>query len=92
MSTVNARPALRVLIVDDNQDAADSLAMLIELRMSAPGASRLGNRYEVRVAYDGTEGLRVAREFVPDCLVSDISMPGMDGYALARAVRSEPAA
>jgi two-component system OmpR family response regulator len=82
---------VRVLIVDDNQDAADSLAVLIEFRTPAPGTSHSGKRYDVRVAYDGVEGLRVAREFMPDCLVSDIQMPGLDGYALARAVRSEPA-
>jgi two-component system OmpR family response regulator len=89
VNTINARSALRILIVDDNRDAADSLATLIEL--GAPGSSRSEIRYEVRVAYDGAEGLRVAREFLPDCLVSDIRMPGLDGYALARAVRGEPA-
>jgi CheY-like chemotaxis protein len=90
VTTAHARSPLRVLIVDDNRDAADSLALLLELRTQAPGEPAQG-RYNVRVAYDGTEGLRVAREFVPDCLVSDIRMPGLDGYALARAVRSEPA-
>jgi len=73
-------PPLRVLVIDDNPDAADSLAVLLELR-----------RYEVRVAYDGRGGLATAREWVPDCLVSDIGMPGLDGYQLARAVRAEPA-
>ncbi|VTR92984.1 multi-sensor hybrid histidine kinase : Chemotaxis protein CheY OS=Burkholderia glathei GN=BG61_10730 PE=4 SV=1: Response_reg [Gemmata massiliana] len=74
------RPAaLRVLVVDDNRDAADTLAMLLELR-----------RYEVRAAYNGTHGLRVAREWVPDCVISDIQMPELDGYALARAVRADP--
>jgi two-component system OmpR family response regulator len=91
VNTATARSPVRVLIVDDNQDAADSLAMLLEFHALAPGASHSGNQYEVRVAYDGIEGLRVAREFVPDCLVSDIQMPGLDGYALARAVRNEPA-
>lgn len=73
-------PSLRVLIVDDNHDVADSLAQLLELY-----------HYEPRVAYDGLEGLRVAREWIPDCLVSDIRMPGLDGYELARAVRADPA-
>jgi len=82
---------MRVLIVDDNHDAADTLAVLLELRTHA-GASHLAQgRYEVRVAYDGIDGLRVAREFVPDCVVSDIRMPRLDGYGLARALRSEPA-
>ncbi len=86
MNPATVRPALRVLIVDDNCDAADTLAVLLQL----PAFAR-NLRCEVRVAYDGTTGFEVAREFVPDCLVSDIWMPGVDGYALARAVRAEPA-
>jgi CheY-like chemotaxis protein len=71
--------ALRILIVDDNHDAADSLACLLEL-----------SHYEVRVAYDGLVGLLAARAFAPDCVLTDISMPGLDGYGLARRVRAEP--
>lgn len=74
-----ARRPLRVLIVDDNRDAADSLACYLQL-----------NRFEVRVAYDGLAGLVGAHEFTPDCLVSDINMPAMDGYALAARVRRSP--
>jgi DNA-binding response OmpR family regulator len=72
--------ALRVLIVDDNQDAADSLALLLELR-----------HYACRVAYDGLAGLRAALDDPPDCLISDVAMPGLDGYELARRVRAESA-
>lgn len=89
MDSAGARPALRVLIVDDNRDAADSVALLLNLGALLGAAP--GTRYDVRVAYDAGEALREARAFVPDCLVSDIQMPGMDGYALARAVRREPA-
>ncbi len=72
--------ALRIVIVDDNRDAADSLAFL------------LGEyAYAVRVAYDGASGLRLTQELVPDCLISDISMPGLDGYGLARRIRADPA-
>jgi two-component system OmpR family response regulator len=71
--------ALRILIVDDNHDAADSLAVLLELL-----------HYEVRVAYAGLDGLLVARMFAPDCMLTDISMPGLNGYELARRVRAEP--
>jgi CheY-like chemotaxis protein len=68
----------RVLVVDDHRDGADSLALFVR---------SVG--YEVRVAYDGPSGLNIAREFLPDCVISDIDMPGMDGCALARMLRSE---
>jgi two-component system, OmpR family, response regulator len=71
--------AFRVLIVDDNQDAADSLSCLLEMY-----------QYEVRVAYSGQVGLATAQEFKPDCLLSDINMPGLDGFALAKQVRVDP--
>jgi CheY-like chemotaxis protein len=70
---------LRLLIVDDNQDAADSLVML--LRMWG---------HEARAAYDGATALKAACDFHPDCVLLDISMPGMDGYEVARALRSQP--
>jgi len=70
---------LRVLVVDDNRDAADSLADLLRLR----GA-------EVRVCYDGRSGLREAAEFRPDAGLFDVNMPGMDGCELARRLRDTP--
>lgn len=91
MNTADVPPALRVLIVDDNRDAADTLAVLLEVGLRAGNPAHAESRYDVRVAYDGADGLRVAREFAPDCVVSDIRMPGLDGYALARAIRGEPA-
>lgn len=92
MNPADARPALRVLIVDDNRDAADTLALLLELYASADSDEESSrNRYDVRIAYSGTEGLRSAREFRPHCVVSDIRMPNMDGYTFARAIRREPA-
>jgi CheY-like chemotaxis protein len=72
--------ALRVLIVDDNRDAADTLAVVLDLR-----------RHECRVAYDGLAGLRAVLDDPPDCVISDVGMPGLDGYELARRVRAEPA-
>jgi PAS domain S-box-containing protein len=68
----------RVLVVDDNRDAADSLAMLLAL-----------SGHEVRVAYDATGALAVGPEFRPDVAILDIGLPQMDGYALAGAVRAE---
>lgn len=68
--------ARRVLVVDDNHDAADSLADLLRI---------LG--HEVRVGYDGPTGLMLAEEFRPHLGLLDIGMPEMDGRALARAIR-----
>jgi PAS domain S-box-containing protein len=67
---------LRVLVVDDNLDAAESLAALLEL---------LG--HTTRVAHDGPEGLFLAEEFQPDLAFLDIGLPGMNGYDLAGAIR-----
>jgi PAS domain S-box-containing protein len=67
----------RILVVDDNADAADTLAMLLRLR-----------GYDVRVARDGPAALDAADEFHPDLVLLDIGLPGMEGYAVARALRS----
>jgi CheY-like chemotaxis protein len=77
-ATEPAPKRLRVLIVDDNRDVADSLAALISLW-----------GYPVSVAYDGEAGFRAAVEGSPDCLLLDINMPGLDGYALARRLRRQ---
>jgi len=71
---------VRVLVVDDNCDAADSMGLLLQLY-----------GYQSRVAYDGRNGLLVAHAWAPDCVISDIRMPDLDGYSLARAIRSDPA-
>lgn len=70
---------LRVLIVDDLRDAADSMAVLLKL---------LG--YEVRVAYDGPLAVEVAREFRPDAVLLDLGLPGLSGYEVAQRVRAVP--
>jgi CheY-like chemotaxis protein len=77
-STEGLRP-LRVLVVDDNKDAADSLALLIRLW-----------GHEVRVAYDGADGLRKAGDEAPDCVLLDIGLPRIDGYDVARRLRADP--
>lgn len=69
----------RVLVVDDNVDAADSLAMVLRL---------LGQ--EVHVAYDGPSALERAQAAPPDIAFLDLGMPKMDGYDLARAFRANP--
>ena len=69
----------RILISDDNQDAADSMGMLLR----AAG-------HDVEVVYNGLDALQVARRLQPEVMVLDIGMPGMNGYDLARAMRREP--
>ena len=71
---------LRILLVDDNRDSADSLAMLLELK-----------GHEVRTAYEGEQALQVAPRFVPHLAVIDIAMPKMDGYATLAALHNIPA-
>jgi CheY-like chemotaxis protein len=68
----------RLLIVDDNQDAALSLAMLLE----RGGA-------EVQVAHDGMSALEMAASFQPAMIFLDIGMPGMDGHEVARRIRKD---
>src|SRR5690348_10794770 len=71
---------LDVLVVDDVPDTADTLALLL----GAWG-------FATRVAYGGASALQLAREHPPDCIVTDLGMPGVDGFALAAAVRADPA-
>src|SRR5262249_4803970 len=72
-------PPRRVLVVDDNVDAADSLGLLLKL------AGHL-----VRVAHDGPTALVVAQAFHPQVVLLDIGMPDMDGYEVARQLRKQP--
>lgn len=72
-------PVLRVLCVDDNRDAADTLGVLLEL---------VG--FQSRVCYDGASALAMAETFRPDACILDLSMPGMDGIELARRLRERP--
>ncbi|MCM5679713.1 PAS domain S-box protein [Schlegelella sp. S2-27] len=69
----------RVLVVDDNKDAALSLAMMLQM---------LGN--ETRTAHDGVEALSVAAGFRPEVILLDIGMPRLNGYDTARQMRQEP--
>lgn len=69
----------RILVVDDNTDAADSLAML--LRMSG---------HEVYTAHDGIQGVEAAAKYQPEVILLDIGLPKLDGYAAARRIRQQP--
>jgi PAS domain S-box-containing protein len=72
------QPKIRVLIVDDDKQAAESMALL--LRMWG---------YETRVALDARLGLEAARAYSPRVVLLDIGMPGMDGYEVARRLRAQ---
>jgi CheY-like chemotaxis protein len=69
----------RVLLADDNRDAADTLAMLLEM-----------NGYNVTVGYNGEDALRLARQSLPNVMILDIGMPDITGFEVARRVRLEP--
>jgi DNA-binding response OmpR family regulator len=68
----------RVLVVDDNEDAADSLAMLISVRGDC-----------VRTAYDGEQAVELEESFRPGIVLLDIGLPKMSGYDVARHIRAE---
>jgi CheY-like chemotaxis protein len=70
----------RILVVDDNRDSADSLVAAFSV---------LG--HDATAAYGGAEALRRIDQVAPTLLVLDLSMPGMDGYTLARAIRERGA-
>ena len=69
----------RVLVVDDNRDAAESLAMLLKLK-----------GHDVRTAHDGPSALDSAAQYHPDVVLLDIGLPGMSGYQVAQLIRGLP--
>ena len=71
------RRAVRVLVVDDSPDNVESMALLLRLY-----------GHEVEVALGGPAALRAAQAQQPDAVLLDISMPGMDGYQVARKLRA----
>jgi CheY-like chemotaxis protein len=73
------RGGCRVLLADDNRDAADSLGLLLRL-----------SNHEVRIVHGGRAALDIAESFRPDVALLDIAMPELDGYSVARALRQAP--
>jgi CheY-like chemotaxis protein len=69
----------KLLVVDDNPDAAKSLAMLLRL-----------SGHEVQMVHSGQAAIETATAYLPDVIFLDIGMPGMDGYEVARAIRKNP--
>jgi PAS domain S-box-containing protein len=80
LGQVGTRLRHRVLVIEDNVDAADSLCEVLAF-----------GEHEVVATYNGPEGIEKAREFRPDVVFCDIGLPGMDGYDVARAFRSDEA-
>ncbi|MEO8453387.1 MAG: ATP-binding protein, partial [Gemmatimonadota bacterium] len=72
-------PSVRVLVVDDNLDSAESLAMLLQ---------QAG--HQVRVAHSGSTALEVAVDYRPQVVLLDLGLPGMNGYEVAKRLRQEP--
>jgi CheY-like chemotaxis protein len=71
--------ARKVLVVDDNRDAANTLKLLLE-----------SDGHDVRIATDGVSGLEAARQYQPDCVLLDIGLPRLNGYELAATLRADP--
>jgi CheY-like chemotaxis protein len=70
---------MKVLIIEDNRDAAESLRLLLELR-----------GHHVTLAESGAAGLEAARRGLPEVVLCDLALPGMDGFAVAVALRQDP--
>jgi CheY-like chemotaxis protein len=73
-----AAQSLRVLVVDDNVEVAQTIGWMLE---------EIGHQY--RLIHDGREALEAARDFRPDAILLDIGLPVMDGYAVCRAFRQD---
>lgn len=69
-----------MLIVDDSETIVNFLRMVLETE-----------KYDVDTAFDGAEGIAKAHQSLPDLIITDSIMPGMDGFAFLRALRTDPA-
>ena len=78
---MSPKPAVsrRILVVDDNEDSAESLSVLLRLQ-----------GHVVESAHDGRHALEAAERFRPDVILLDIGMPGMNGYDVCREIRKQP--
>ena len=77
--TGESTPKRRLLVVDDNKDAAESMSMLLEMW-----------GHDVAYAYDGPTALETAEQWQPEAVFLDIGLPGMDGYEVAERLRELP--
>ena len=69
----------KILIIDDEPDMLEMLSQRLKFE-----------NFEVTVASDGEEGLKISREFKPDVILLDVKMPGMDGWEVCRTLRADP--
>jgi CheY-like chemotaxis protein len=69
----------RVLLVDDNTDSSEPLSLLLQAK-----------GHETRISVEGEEAIAMADEFLPDCVLLDLGLPGIDGYEVARRLRGRP--
>ena len=66
----------KILIVDDEQDIVESLKFVLEV-----------SGYVCYTAYNGEDGLRLAKELVPDLIILDVMMPKINGYKISRLLK-----
>lgn len=71
--------AVRFLVVEDNEDGAELLAALLRAR-----------GHEVEISMRGHDALQLLQRWIPDVVICDIGLPDIDGYEVARAIRSDP--
>jgi signal transduction histidine kinase len=69
----------RILVVDDNEDAAESVAVLLQM-----------HGHDIRMAHDGLEALAAGDAFKPDVVLLDLGMPRLNGFDAARRIRQKP--
>lgn len=77
-STSSGTPPVRILVIDDNRDSADSLTLLLKIW-----------GFDVQAVYNGGDAIPTARTFRPDCVLSDIQLPDVDGYQIAELFRQD---
>jgi threonine synthase len=70
----------RIVIIEDNQDAARLIKRILQAR---------GN-YDIHLAGDGADGIKLVREVRPDMVITDLMMPDVDGFAVIETMKSDP--